>query len=238
MTPHLREIAPRVRYGTAADVTVCATLYAQGFERGLRALFGRLPHTALLEDALIAYLAAEPQGFLIWAATDAGPADGYVLVTRSLTALIRRVVFSRAVPRALGRLLRGDYGIGQPRVIAHALGEAARFARSSGKFRVAGDAQIVSIAVRDGLRGAGAGHALMRAGLSYLEAVRVPEVRLEVQPDNEPAQRLYRRLGFVQRGEIPSPLGKALVMTRALSATNSNTGEESDGGSDSESAGR
>ena len=58
----------------------------------------------------------------------------------------------------------------------------------------------------------------MRAALTYLESERVPEVRLEVQPDNEPAQRMYRRLGFVLRGEIPSPLGRALVMTCALPA--------------------
>ena len=209
----------RVHRATPAEIADCAVLYADGFERGLRALFGVLPRTALLEDALAAYYVAEPQGFLVWRSANAAPADGYVLVTRSLTHMARRVVLSSAVPRALVRLVHGDYGIGHPRIVAHALGELGRFARSAGEFRQAGDAQIVSIAVRRGVRGAGVGHALMRAALTYLESERVPEVRLEVQPDNEPAQRMYRRLGFVLRGEIPSPLGRALVMTCALPAT-------------------
>ncbi len=213
-----RESAARVRQATAADVGVCAALYAQGFERGLRALFGRMPRTALLEDMLLAYLRVEPAGFLVWVAADDARPGGYLLVTRSLATLAWRITLSAAVPRALVRLARGAYGIGDPRVLAHAAGGLWGFARRAGDYRQAGDAQIVSIAVRDGLRGAGAGHALMRAGLTYLEDVRVSEVRLEVQPDNEPAQRLYRRLGFEMRGEIPSPLGKALVMIRALRA--------------------
>ncbi len=210
-----------VRPASAADIDACAALYADGFARGLLALFGTMPHPALLEDALTAYRAAEPEGFLVWSAPGETRADGYVLVTRSLARLALRIACSAAVPRALGRLVRGDYGVGRPRRLAHALAETWRFAGKAGDFRESGDAQIVSIAVRRGLRGAGAGHALMRAALAYLEDRHIREVRLEVQPDNEPAQRLYRRLGFVLRGEIPSPLGKALVMTCALPAARS-----------------
>lgn len=211
--------APQIRRAIAADVAACAALYAEGFERGLRALFGVMPHLALLEDALIAYRAAEPEGFWVWAESAGGAAQGYVLVTRSLTRLAWRIALSPAIPHAALRLLGGAYGIARPSIVAHALREAWTFGRLSGEFRQGGDAQIVSIAVRRDLRGAGAGHALMRTALEYLATQRVPEVRLEVQPDNEPAQRLYRRLGFVMRGEIPSPLGKALVMTCALPAT-------------------
>jgi ribosomal protein S18 acetylase RimI-like enzyme len=206
-------VLPRGTCRTAGteDIPACAAIYLNGFERGLRSLFGRLPRVALLEDVLFVYLAAEPEGFLIWESE--GCVGGYLLVTRSLGRLVRRVLLSGYVLRMCAHLLRGMYGIAKPHVLARALRECVAFGLHSGHYRTSGDAQIVSIAVREGTRGAGVGRELMRAGFAYLESARVREVRLEVQPDNPAAQRLYERIGFATVGEVPSPLGRAIVMT-------------------------
>ncbi len=210
MTAGCRRLAPE-------DLDACAALYLRGFERGIRALFGVLPAVALVRDGIELYLRAEPEGCFVW--TDGGRVDGYLLVTRSQRRLAFRAMRSPRVLLLVARLLRGRYGIARPGVLWHALREVLRFARHAGRFRTAGDAQIVSIAVRESARGAGAARRLMDEGLAYMERAGCREVRLEVQPDNEAARRLYRGLGFVDRGEIPSPLGRALVMTSPLPPT-------------------
>jgi putative acetyltransferase len=58
------------------------------------------------------------------------------------------------------------------------------------------------IAVRPGRRGQGIGTALMRHALSNCEG-RFEIVTLAVIAGNEPALRLYGRLGFVERGRLP-----------------------------------
>ena len=55
---------------------------------------------------------------------------------------------------------------------------------------------VYGLVVDSQFRGRGIGAATMRGALSQLRARRVREVSLEVLPDNEPAVRLYRRLGF------------------------------------------
>ena len=150
-----------VRPARAADLPACAELYLHGFERGLRALFGRVPHVALVEDIVGTYLALEPEGFLVW--SGGARVDGYLLVTRSLRRLTRRAIFSHHAPRMILRFARGRYALGGTRALVHALGQIRTFNHFAGDFRSSGDAQIVSIAVREGVRGGGVGRELMRA---------------------------------------------------------------------------
>jgi len=42
----------------------------------------------------------------------------------------------------------------------------------------------------------------------------VTRIQTDPSPDNERAIRCYRRAGFVERGEIVTPDGPALVMVR------------------------
>ncbi len=200
------------RVARADDLSVCAELYRDGFARGLTALFGRLPHAALLRDYLSALRAGEAECIRV-ACLD-GRVVGYIVAPRSLRRAMRR-----AAPRLVLGLLAGRYGVGSPPAIAHAVREALRFVSHAGDYRAAhrDDAQIVSIAVQPDARGRGVAHALVTEALAYLRASGAREVRLEVQPDNHEARRVYERLGFVERGSIPSVLGRAIVMTRALS---------------------
>jgi ribosomal protein S18 acetylase RimI-like enzyme len=61
---------------------------------------------------------------------------------------------------------------------------------------------IVDQAVVPELRGRGIGTAIMRVLMDEAQAARVP-VRLEVASENDPAYRLYQRLGFAQIESAP-----------------------------------
>jgi ribosomal-protein-alanine N-acetyltransferase len=64
----------------------------------------------------------------------------------------------------------------------------------------AGEAEILSIAVAASWRGRGLGRDLLNLHLRRLAALGVASVFLEVDEDNEPARRLYRRAGFHEVG--------------------------------------
>lgn len=61
----------------------------------------------------------------------------------------------------------------------------------------AADADIATIAVDQLARGRGVGRALMLRLLEVAREQGAPKVHLEVRLDNEVAQQLYRKLGFV-----------------------------------------
>lgn len=65
---------------------------------------------------------------------------------------------------------------------------------------VAADTPEVSIGVRAELRGRGVGEALLRALIEVAREAALPALSLSVERDN-PAARLYARLGFVVVGE-------------------------------------
>ena len=60
-------------------------------------------------------------------------------------------------------------------------------------------AWIEDVIVDDGARGQGVGEALNRAALDKARAVGAKTVDLTSRPSREAANRLYRRIGFVQR---------------------------------------
>src|SRR5690606_8252820 len=87
----------------------------------------------------------------------------------------------------------------------------------------AGEAEILAIAVRNALQGAGLGRMLMDGVLRHLHAERAEALFLEVDEGNAPALALYRRLGFRQVGQRPgyydhpqAPKTAALTMRRDL----------------------
>ena len=87
----------------------------------------------------------------------------------------------------------------------------------------AGEAEILSIAVAAPRKGRGLAGRLLRHHLGRLAAIAVRAVYLEVDEDNAPALRLYRKAGFREVGRragyYPAPGGKpsnALVLRRDL----------------------
>jgi len=68
--------------------------------------------------------------------------------------------------------------------------------------RIAADeAEILSIAVMKRYRSGGIGRSLMETALRHLFAERIATLFLEVDAGNEPAIKVYRRLGFKTVGE-------------------------------------
>jgi [ribosomal protein S18]-alanine N-acetyltransferase len=86
---------------------------------------------------------------------------------------------------------------------------------------VAGEAEILSVAVTSSRRGRGLARQLLDLNLRRLAALGARTVFLEVDEGNTPARRLYRRAGFreVGRREGYYPEGKgaaALILRRDL----------------------
>jgi [ribosomal protein S18]-alanine N-acetyltransferase len=86
---------------------------------------------------------------------------------------------------------------------------------------VAGEAEILSVAVATSHRGRGLARQLLDLNLRRLVALGARTVFLEVDEGNAPARRLYRRAGFreVGRREGYYPAGKgaaALILRRDL----------------------
>jgi ribosomal-protein-alanine N-acetyltransferase len=66
-----------------------------------------------------------------------------------------------------------------------------------------GEAEILSVAVGSARRGRGVARALLDLHLRRLAGLGAQAVFLEVDEDNEPARRLYRRAGFREVGRRP-----------------------------------
>jgi ribosomal-protein-alanine N-acetyltransferase len=87
----------------------------------------------------------------------------------------------------------------------------------------AGEAEILSVAVAFARRGRGLARALLDLHLRRLAGLGAQAVFLEVDEDNEPARRLYRRAGFREVGRRPGYYSQgrdhaatALVLRRDL----------------------
>jgi ribosomal-protein-alanine N-acetyltransferase len=85
----------------------------------------------------------------------------------------------------------------------------------------ADEAEILSVAVTQPRRGRGMATALLKLHLSRLAGLGARAVFLEVDEDNEPALRLYRRAGFHEVGRRPGYYQQgngnaALVLRRDL----------------------
>ena len=88
---------------------------------------------------------------------------------------------------------------------------------------VAGEAEILTIAVSRAVQGRGFGRALLATHLARLASRGARTVFLEVEEGNLPALKLYRAFGFVETGRrdgyYRKPDGRrvaALTMSRAL----------------------
>ena len=64
---------------------------------------------------------------------------------------------------------------------------------------VAGDAEILSVAIAEWWRGRGIGRRLLDLHLRRLAGLGVRTVFLEVDEDNQPARQLYRKYDFKER---------------------------------------
>jgi ribosomal-protein-alanine N-acetyltransferase len=107
-------------------------------------------------------------------------------------------------------------------VVAHRATIAGRLAGFALSRTAAGEAEILSVAVAGSWRGRGIAGRLLDLHLRRLAGLGVRTVFLEVDEDNQPARRLYRRAQFVEvgrrKGYYPRPErdAAALVLRREL----------------------
>lgn len=110
---------------------------------------------------------------------------------------------------------------------AHVIAHRARVGRLLAGFiisrRVAGEAEILSVAVEPARRGRGLAKKLLDLHLRRLAGLGVKAVFLEVDEDNAPARRLYARARFRDVGRRPgyyahgsAAPSSALVLRRDL----------------------
>jgi [ribosomal protein S18]-alanine N-acetyltransferase len=110
--------------------------------------------------------------------------------------------------------LRPPHGLG---LVAERAGQVKGYlvARS-----VAGEGEILNLAVAPDARRRGIGDALLEAGIAALGAAGVREIFLEVREHNHAAQQLYRRRGFrpvgMRAGYYRNPVEDAIVLHLAL----------------------
>lgn len=153
--------------------------------------------------------AIEPRGFL--GAHVEGDLVGYAIFVPSLQRVQREAIRTGAVVRWAIAALRGGFGLrlsAIPRILANKV----LFVRSGGRYRTKGDAQLLNIAVLPGQQGKGIATALVRAGLTAMRELGIPEVRLEVRPWNASAVHVYRKTGWREAGRTRDMEGEWLVM--------------------------
>jgi ribosomal-protein-alanine N-acetyltransferase len=134
----------------------------------------------------------------------------------ALAALERRCFSDPWTAEALGELIGSPSGL--LLVVEEVDGiEAYLVARA-----VAGEGEILSLAVAPECRRRGLGARLLIAGLEAMAAGGAFEVYLEVRVSNAAALALYGRHGFAPIGRRPryyrNPVEDALVLRRALPA--------------------
>lgn len=87
-----------------------------------------------------------------------------------------------------------------------------------GSQSVMGEADMMNLAVHEQYRRCGVGHRLVTELVAALAARDVSSLTLEVRASNEPAIRLYEKLGFAQVGRRPgyyrNPREDALILRK------------------------
>ncbi len=136
----------------------------------------------------------------------AGPSDLYAIAT------IERVSFPTPWSRSLlaDELRQADSSY----LVATIDGAVAGFV---GMWHALDDAHICTLAVVPDRRGQGLGELLVLAALRQAVAVGADVVHLEYRAGNEPAARLYEKLGFAPAGIRPqyySDTGEDAVLAR------------------------
>jgi len=145
-----------------------------------------------------------PQGIALVSESDSG-IDGFVAGVADQSGFYRRLIKTRVVRFAgasLGAVLR------RPRIVprlVRALGQSRQSERSAAR------ACLMSIAVRPGASGKGAGRALVSAFSEAMAARGIREYCLTTDRDfNDRVNQFYLRLGFRLSGTFVTPEGRAM----------------------------
>lgn len=196
-----------------SDIPAIAAVFTESFYDSVIHHCGHLPKPQAMEDVFGLVYEAEPDAAFI--AKEGGQVVGYCFAPARLHSLWVRAVVGGHILKWAWRWLNGRYGFGLYPVKMILMNKFA-FLRSSLKPQKAADARILSIAVAPSHRGRSIATALMKEALHYFRTCQVGRVRLEVRPDNLPAVRVYRKLGFADGGRTVDLQGEWLIMYKEM----------------------
>ncbi len=138
---------------------------------------------------------------------------GYCLVQSSVSQLVREGFSRGLIPRLAGLIWSGKLPVGLHQ-LKTVLFDLIAFGRTFDVADPESTGQVLSIGVQPQFRGEGMGTELVRRGLEVLEEKGIYRVKLEVRPGNEPARRIYDKMGFEVVGSSEDSVGKWLIMIR------------------------
>ncbi len=196
-----------------SDIPAIAALFTESFYDSVIHHCGHLPKPQAMQDVFSLVYEAEPEAAFI--AKEDGRVVGYCFAPARLHSLWVRALVGGHLLKWAWRWLNGRYGVGLYPVKVILMNKIA-FLRSSLKPQKAADARILSIAVASSHRGRKIATMLMKEALQYFRACRVGRVRLEVRPDNLPAIKVYRKLGFADGGFTADSQGEWLIMYKEM----------------------
>ena len=204
-----------IERATCQDIPVIAALFTENFKESvLHHCGGRLPKEQAMQDVFTLVYQAEPEAAFLARLVD-GSYVGYCFAPTRLSGLWLRALWEGHLVKWTWRWLTGQYGFGLHPIKVIVMNKMA-FLQSAITPSQTADARILSIAVTPSARGRGIASKLMEAALDYFRTRKVARVRLEVRPGNEPAIRVYKKLGFIQDGYTVDSQGKWLIMFKEM----------------------
>lgn len=195
------------------DIPAIAALFTDSFKESVLHHCGTLPKPQAMEDVFSLVYQAEPAAAFV--ARCGGEVVGYCFAPVNLPALWRHAIIHGHIIKWMWRWLTGRYGFGLHPVKIIILNKFA-FLRSAFTPGKAANARILSIAVAASCRGKGIATKLMQAAFIYFRTNKADVIRLEVRPDNAPAVRIYKKLGFVAGGKTRDSQGDWLIMFKEM----------------------
>jgi ribosomal protein S18 acetylase RimI-like enzyme len=174
---------------------------------------GRDPVPALT-DIFSLLLSAVPRGFFVVEVDER--VVGYIVAPDRLSRIWWQAFVRGAILTWAAKFVLGMYNLPLhrlPRIIWNKL----LFVGSEKSYSPPGPyGRILSVAVAPEARGQGLSKELVARALAWLRTAEVQYVKLEVRPDNLPAVKTYRGLGFVERGLTRDIQGSWLVLILKL----------------------
>ena len=201
------------RSAKESDITLCTSIFEEGFAEQLSVFFGPRIPVELLSDFLRAGMHLEDGGFIV--AEEGVAIAGFIIVSKKAGKLFYgflRFYFFRMVFRVIKREYRN---ISFYRIFFPLL-QFFLFNLQGLRYHINSAGQVFILAVASSFRGKGIGKILLRKGLEFLKKNSINSVKLEVRSNNDVARNLYLREGFVVKGKIRAVSGISLIMTRDL----------------------
>lgn len=203
-----------IRRATHQDIKAVVEIFGLSFQNSIKNLLDHGAHWQQIGDFFIPLLHS-PYCYFYVAENGYGP-RGYLVVITRIRSFWWEVLRKGYPLTWLKNLILGRYGIGFLSLIRILWNKVSffSFAARSKRHEMA---QILSIGIHPEHRRQGYARALLKQGLSDLKGAGVPQVKLEVRPENIPAQKLYQGLGFSAQSDYQDSQGRWLVMVKELS---------------------